>query len=216
MSVGAAGRRPRLRLIALGGTIASLPESSGGHVPQRGARDLAEAIPALNGLAELSYINVARVGSCSLTIEHVTTLARKIRAALAEGANGVVVTHGTDAIEETAYVLSLLLERSDPVVLTGAMRTAEHVGADGPANLLAAVRVATTPGAAARGPVMVLQDEIHLARWVTKTHTSRVAAFESPRFGRSARSSRGAWTSGPAPWTPISPRRSTISTAGST
>jgi L-asparaginase len=97
--------------------------------------------------------------------------------------DGVVVLHGTDTMEETAYALALMTSWSRPVVLTGAMRLPQQPGADGPANLLAAVTAATTPALAALGPVLVAHDEIHLARHVAKVHTSRVAAFASPSFG---------------------------------
>jgi L-asparaginase len=93
------------------------------------------------------------------------------------------VTHGTDTIEETAYALALMVDADVPVALTGAMRLAHEPGADGPANLMAALRVATTPEAAPLGPVVVMHDEIHAARWVTKLHTSKVAAFCSFGFG---------------------------------
>jgi len=86
-------------------------------------------------------------------------------------------------MEETAYALALQLDVNIPIVLTGSMRPSHEPGADGPANLIGALRVATTPAAGRLGPVIVMQDEIHLARWVTKVHTSRVAAFSSPELG---------------------------------
>jgi L-asparaginase len=110
-------------------------------------------------------------------------LAHEVRNGVAEGYDGVVVTHGTDTMEETAYALALQLDIEIPVVLTGSMRLSHEPGADGPANLVRALRVATTPAAGRLGPVIVMQDEIHLARWVTKVHTSRVAAFSSPGLG---------------------------------
>src|SRR3712207_5984195 len=86
-------------------------------------------------------------------------------------------------MEETAYALALQIDVNIPIVLTGSMRPSHEPGADGPANLIRALRVATTPAAGRLGPVIVMQDEIHLARWVTKVHTSRVAAFSSPELG---------------------------------
>jgi len=97
--------------------------------------------------------------------------------------DGVVITHGTDTLEETAYALSLMTGRQRPIVLTGAMRSRAQPGADGPANLLAGVRVASRADLAALGPLVVIQDEIHLAQFVEKVHTSRVAAFAAPQGG---------------------------------
>jgi L-asparaginase len=114
---------------------------------------------------------------------HVWELAQAIQDEVRDGASGVVVTHGTDTLEETAYGLSLLLEREVPVVLTGAMRGIDVPGSDGPANLAAALGTAADPRLAAFGPVVVFQDEVHSALWVSKVHTSRVAPFASPSAG---------------------------------
>jgi L-asparaginase len=110
-------------------------------------------------------------------------IAQTIAAEVAAGCDGVIVTHGTDTVEETAYLLALTLDVPVPVVLTAAMRLPEDAGADGPANVRAAVVAACDPRVAALGPVLAIQDELHLARWVTKAHTSRVAAFASPESG---------------------------------
>lgn len=96
---------------------------------------------------------------------------------------GVVVTHGTDTLEETAYFLDLTVSSDKPVVVTGAMRSSNEVGADGPVNLLASVRVASDPRSVGRGTLVVFNDEIHAARFVTKTHTSNVSTFQSPSYG---------------------------------
>jgi len=104
-------------------------------------------------------------------------VARAAARAFEEGAEGVVVTHGTDTIEETAYALVLMLPRGRPVVLTGAMRNPTLRGTDGPANLLAAARVAASPLATGLGPVVVMNDEVHAARFATKAHTQRVSTI---------------------------------------
>ncbi len=138
-----------------------------------------------------------------------------MRAAVDAGAAGCVVTQGTDTLEETAFVLDLLWDRPAPVVVTGAMRSADQPGADGPANLLASVRVASAPVAVGAGVLVVLGDEIHAARHVHKAHTSLPAAFVSPGLGPV-----GGVTEGRV-WLPLRPVRrpgelSTESIGGST
>jgi L-asparaginase len=126
---------------------------------------------------------VSKVPSRAVTPGDIWRLAGVVQEQLHSGADGVVVLHGTDTIEETAYGLSLLLEADVPVVLTGAMRPPANPGSDGPANVRAAITAAASGELAAYGPVVVFQDEVHAARWVTKEHTSRVAAFGSPASG---------------------------------
>jgi L-asparaginase len=173
-------RRPRVLLVATGGTIATAPGGAGVHEVGRRASELVAAVPELQELAELECVDLVALPSHAITPEHMCRLAHLVAGT---DCGGVVVTHGTDTLEETAYALALMLERRVPVALTGAMRLPGRPGADGPANLLAAVRVATTPAVAALGPVVVLQDEVHLARHVAKVHTGRVAAFASPGLG---------------------------------
>jgi L-asparaginase len=135
------------------------------------------------GIADVTGADVKQVPSRAITPADMCALAHEVRKGVAEGYDGIVVTHGTDTMEETAYALALQLDVDIPVVLTGSMRPSHDPGADGPANLLRALLVATTPDAGRLGPVVVMQDEIHLARWATKVHTSRVAAFSSPGLG---------------------------------
>lgn len=97
--------------------------------------------------------------------------------------DGVVVTHGTDTLEETAYLLDVTLQTDIPVILTGAMRSSNEVGADGLGNLISALRVAAHDESAGKGVLVVMNEEIHAARYVTKTHTSNVASFQSPMTG---------------------------------
>ena len=178
------GERRRIRLIALGGTIASTPDASGkDNRPRFGAADLVAGIPQIEEIADVHPSDTAKMGGFALGAADVVALAAEVRASIASGDDGVVVTHGTDTIEETAYALALMVPRGTPIALTGAMRSATDPGADGPANLIAAIRVAATPAVAALGPVVVIQDEIHLARWATKAHTARIAALCSPGFG---------------------------------
>lgn len=171
---------PRILIAATGGTIASSPTGSGLNEVRSGVADLLAAIPEAEALATFELVDVCRLPSHSITPMHMCLLAQVIAKAHCDG---VVVTHGTDTIEETAYALGVMLDRQVPVALTGAMRPPQLTGADGPANMLAAIRVATTPPAAALGPVVVMHEEVHLARYVTKVHTGRVAAFSSPGLG---------------------------------
>jgi L-asparaginase len=176
-------KRARVLLIALGGTISAAPDKVGRSFPARAAADLLSSVSDAAGIADVTAADVKQVPSRAVTPADMCVVAHKIRDGVAEGYDGVVVTHGTDTMEETAYALALQLEVNIPIVLTGSMRPAHEPGADGPANLIRALRVATTPAAGKLGPIIVMQDEIHLARWATKVHTSRVAAFSSPGLG---------------------------------
>ncbi|MER1968501.1 asparaginase domain-containing protein [Castellaniella sp. GW247-6E4] len=172
----------RISLLATGGTISTQPGAAGA-TPTLGAGSLAAAARGAGGDLTLSTRDVARVSGRSITPMVIWDLAQAVMDEIRAGADGVIITHGTDTLEETAYALSLLVETTVPLVVTGAMRVPGSPGEDGPANLAAAVAVASTPRFAAYGPVVVHQDEIHLARWATKIHSTRVAAFGSPTAG---------------------------------
>lgn len=171
----------RISLLAMGGTI-STNAGPQGALPSLGAGQLAGGISP-DASVEITSRDVLRVSSRAVTLQNMWDLAAAVRQEIDGGADGVVVTHGTDTLEETVYALALLVDTPVPVVVTGAMRVPGSPGADGPANLAAAVAVASTPAFAHFGPVAVFQDEVHLARWVTKTHSARVAAFSSPSAG---------------------------------
>lgn len=166
-------------VLGMGGTIATVPHEDGARTG-RGAGDLVAGLPL--GV-DVRARDVRKVSSRSVTPGDMWALAAAVREELDGGADGVVVSHGTDTLEETAYALALLVEPTAPVVLTGAMRAGHLLGADGPANLAAAVATAADPRLAAYGPVVVFQDEIHVARLVTKAHSTRVAPFTSPAAG---------------------------------
>jgi L-asparaginase len=174
----------RVVVFGLGGTIAMTPASTGGVAPTLTVDQLTAAVP---GLAEVGIELVARdfrrLPGASLTFEDVSALAEAIGTEIAGGATGVVITQGTDTIEETAYALDLLYAHTAPVVVTGAMRHPALAGADGPANLLAAVQTAASPQLRGQGVVVVLADEIHAARRVRKTHSTSTATFASPNAG---------------------------------
>src|SRR5690606_33820463 len=119
----------------------------------------------------------------SLTLENISELAQTINGKFAGDIAGAIVIQGTDTIEETAFLLDALVSGDKPVVVTGAMRGAQAPGADGPANLLASVVVAISPDAAGRGTLVVLNDEVHSARFVKKGHTALTSSFISPSAG---------------------------------
>ncbi|WP_137124306.1 asparaginase [Roseomonas sp. HF4] len=175
--------RKRLLVLSLGGTITMLPTEAGGIAPTLGAADLVAAVPALAEVAEIEAASPARLPSPSLTPDHILDVARRIEDAFAAGADGAVVVQGTDTIEESAFLLDLLVPGDRPVVVTGAMRGADAPGADGPANLLAAARVAASAEARGLGTLVVLNYDIHAARFVQKSHTALPSAFASPALG---------------------------------
>lgn len=158
-------------------------EASEGVRPQLTAEALVSSVPQLADIARIEAESFRQVPSAHLHLDDVIALARAIEESVAQGAHGVVVTQGTDTIEETAFVLDLLVKGDAPVVVTGAMRNPELPGADGPANLAAAVRVAASSAARDVGTVVVMNDEVHAGRFVRKAHTSSPAAFQSPLVG---------------------------------
>ncbi|TVQ39175.1 MAG: asparaginase [Geminicoccaceae bacterium] len=175
--------KPRLLVLSLGGTITMVPGAAGGITPGLGAAELFAAVPALAEVAEIEAVSPLRVASPSLTLADLVAVAGRIDAAFAADVAGAVVIQGTDTLEESAFLLDLLVAGDRPVVLTGAMRGADAPGADGPANLLAAARVAAAPAARALGALVVLNSDIHAARFVQKSHTALPSAFLSPLTG---------------------------------
>ncbi len=175
--------KPRILVLSLGGTITMVPDAGGGIAPRLGAAELVASVPALAEVAEVEADSPLRVASPSLTIADLIAAARRVETAFANGVDGAVLVQGTDTIEESAFILDLLVAGDRPVVVTGAMRGAEAPGADGPANLLAAVRVAAAPEARGLGTLIVLNYDIHAARFVQKSHTALPSAFLSPLTG---------------------------------
>jgi L-asparaginase len=173
----------RVSIIALGGTIASVPRRDGA-TPELSATQLVESLGELPPGLTVSAETFRMVGSPSLRFDDLVDLAERIRDEIAEGVTGVVVTQGTDTIEETAFALDLLLAGVPvPVVVTGAMRHPALAGPDGPANLLASIKVASADVAANMGVLVVLNDTVHAARYVRKGHTSAPSSFASPTVG---------------------------------
>jgi L-asparaginase/Glu-tRNA(Gln) amidotransferase subunit D len=155
---------------------------AGGVVSRLTGADLTAAVP---GLAEipLDVRDVEAVPSAALSYRQILDLVDAAGAALADGATGVVVTQGTDTLEEIAYLADLVWPHRAPLVLTGALRNPTLAGPDGPANLLAAARVAAAPAARDLGVLVAFNDEIHAARFVRKTHSTSTATFASPNAG---------------------------------
>ena len=172
----------KIVIFALGGTIAMVPGDTPGAVPTLDADDLVRAVPALAQF-DLQTVSFRQKPGAHLTFDDLESLASAIEEKAAQGAGGIVITQGTDTIEEVAFALDLLIDVSIPVIITGAMRNPSLAGADGPANLLAAVMTASSPQAAGQGVLVVFNDEIHAARLVKKRHTSSVGAFSSPNAG---------------------------------
>lgn len=182
----------RVVIWSLGGTIASVGPAGTGAVPRLSASELVAGIPGLDTTAELVPIDRGTVPSSELGIDTVVEFYADVReAARAHGADGVVVLQGTDTLEESAFVLDLLHAGDTPIVVTGAMRTADAPGADGPANIAAAVATAASSVARGLGVLVVANEEIHAARFVTKTHTSSTGTFTSPLTGRIGWTSEG-------------------------
>ena len=171
-------------VFGLGGTIAMTQGPGGGVSPALSAAELLAAVPGLSDAGVgIRAVDFRQKPGASLSFHDLFELVTAINDALAGGCAGVVVTQGTDTIEEVAYALDLLLSTDAPVVVTGAMRNPTMAGADGPANILAAVRVAVSPDARGLGCLVAMNDQIHAARWVRKTHTGSTAAFASPGHG---------------------------------
>ncbi len=173
----------RVIVLTTGGTIAMrLDAQAGGAVPTLTGADFLSALP--RDVAEVRTEEFSNLPSAHFTLDHVWNLSRRVAALVVDDAvDGIVVTHGTDTLEESAYLCDLTVDSPTPIVFTGAMRTASEIGYDGLANLAAAVRVAASDDAHGLGTLVVFNDEIHAARDVTKTHTTALDTFQSPEFG---------------------------------
>ena len=147
--------------------------------------ELLQELPQLQGVAQLQVEQLANLDSADLQFQHWKRLVTRIREAFAESCElaGVVITHGTNTLEETAWLLELLIDDPRPVVLVGAMRPATALSADGPLNLFQALQVAGSPQARGHGVLVVMDGQIHGARAVTKVATQGVGAFQSPDLG---------------------------------
>ncbi|HIC3756113.1 TPA: type II asparaginase [Campylobacter jejuni] len=179
--------KSRIAILGTGGTIAGFIDSTiatTGYTA--GAIDidvLIKAVPQIRDLADISWEQIANIDSSNMCDEIWLRLAKKIAKLFAEGIDGVVITHGTDAMEETAYFLNLTIKSDKPVVLVGAMRPSTAISADGPKNLYNAVALVANKEAKNKGVMVAINDKILSARGVVKTHSLNVDAFSSPDFG---------------------------------
>ena len=184
---GAESRKPRIVIVATGGTIAGAASSttSAGYRSAALAVDvLIGAVPQVQRFADVRGVQVASVGSQDMNDELWVKLALEVNRLLAQpDVDGITITHGTDTMEETAYFLNLVVKSEKPVVMTGSMRPATSLGADGPLNVYNAVGVASDARARGLGVLVVANDDIHGARAVMKHHTTDVQTFESSEVG---------------------------------
>ncbi|HEX8361094.1 MAG TPA: asparaginase [Longimicrobium sp.] len=179
------GELPRVVLIATGGTISMrIDPERGGAVPRLTGAEILDTVPGVEQVARLEVREFGRYPGPHMTIDRMWELRRAILDAIREGGvDGVVVTHGTDTIEETAYLLDRSLPAEIPVVITGAMRNSSELSWDGPANLMSAVEVAASADARGRGTMVVMDEEIVQGAEVVKTHTEAAGTFRSPNWG---------------------------------
>jgi L-asparaginase len=180
---------PLVWVLSTGGTIAGRGASSISSTEYKAGSflgdELVRAVPEIKQLANVKVEQVVNVASPDLTLENWLTLANRINKIFSDDPKvvGIVITHGTSTLEETAYFLNLTVKHDRPVVLVGAQRPPTAIGADGPLNLLSAIRTASAPDARGKGVLIVMNDEINAARDATKTNTYRVETFRSPELG---------------------------------
>lgn len=175
----------RVIVISTGGTISMVQDvNRGGAAPELSGEKMLSGLGIPRGLAKVEVIDLFRLPSAHLTLKDIWTIREKVvEYATRAGVTGVVVSMGTDVLEEVAYLLDITTPGETPVVVTGAMRTASSVGWDGGANLLAAIRTAIAKEVRGLGTLVVLNDEVHAARYVTKVHTQALETFRSPGWG---------------------------------
>ncbi len=172
-----------IALVTTGGTIACRDAGSGA-VPQLSGADLLRLVGVPADLPAVEITEFARIPGCEMTPAHMAELAEMVTRELArEDRCGAVVTHGTDTIEESAFVCHLTVPPDKPVVFTGSLRNASDLSWDGPRNLLDALRVAAAPATRGLGVLLVMNEEIHSARFVTKSNGLILGAFQSPACG---------------------------------
>jgi len=184
---GADEQKPQVTILATGGTIAGAAATGTQSGYKSGAVTIdamLAAVPGIDKVATVKGEQVANVGSQDMSFEVLMKLARRINEiAPNSDIDGIVITHGTDTMEESAYFLNLTVKTDKPVVMVGSMRPSTAVSADGPLNLYNAVGVAADPRAKGRGVMVVMNDQIHAAHSLTKTSTTAVETFMSPGRG---------------------------------
>jgi L-asparaginase len=184
---GQNSKLPNIVILATGGTIAGAGVSSTGSAYTSGKVKIdamIDAVPNIRDLANLRGEQIASVGSQDMSVKVWIDLANRINELLAtKDVDGIVITHGTDTQEETAYFLNLVVKSDKPVVLTGSMRPSTALSAEGPLNLYNAVALAAKPNAKGYGVMVVMNDEIHAAKDIKKMITTPVQTFQSPQEG---------------------------------
>lgn len=176
--------KKKILIIHTGGTIAMSEDENTGAVQPSDTNPLNSILHILEPFADIIVDNFANIPSPHMTPQIMFELGKQVELHLSKPSiDGVVLTHGTDTLEETAYLLDLIIQSEKPVIITGAMRSSNELGADGPHNLLQSVRVAASDESRGKGVLVVFNDEIHTAKNVTKTHTSNISTFQSPQYG---------------------------------
>src|SRR5262249_3805870 len=177
--------KPRLAAFFTGGTISMrFDPSTGGAVPALSGEEIIAQVPGLGGIADFDVIDFGKWPGPHMTPSRMMELARAAREKLAdESVAGAVVTHGTDTLEETAYLLDLVLKEEKPIVFVGAMRNSSELSWDGPGNLRSAIRVAVDPQSRDLGVIVAMNDQLIAAAEATKTHTESTDTFQSRDFG---------------------------------
>jgi L-asparaginase len=172
-------------LVFTGGTISMRHDTAArGAIPALAGKDILDLVPQLSEIAELEVDDFGAYPGPHMTAERMWALRERIETHLLRpDVTGVVITHGTDSLEESAYLIERSLASEKPIVFTGAMRTSSDLGWDGPANLGAAIRVAASDEATGFGVLVVMNDRIYAGLDVTKVHTHMLDAFESPGLG---------------------------------
>ncbi|GEK90312.1 L-asparaginase [Alkalibacterium putridalgicola] len=174
----------RILLLHTGGTISMSTDQRTGAVKPSDEHPLHKYSHLFEENIEIVEEDIFQLPSPHVTLQHMLDIQKRLAEAIEEDRiDGAVITHGTDTLEETAYFLDLTLDAPFPIVLTGAMRPTDEIGSDGVSNLQNAIWTALAPGSSDKGVLVVMNEEIHTARYVTKTHTTNVATFRTPTFG---------------------------------
>lgn len=173
----------KIVIITTGGTIAMKKDTNGLALPSVTGEDFVQALPELETLGEIHSLSWKNVPSTHLNFSDILELSHILKGYYQKGFTGAVITHGTDVMEETSYLLELITNIEMGIVVTGAQRNPSLPGADGPANLLDGAVIAASPNAARAGVMVVFNGEAHAARDASKTHTSRLDTFQSQEFG---------------------------------
>lgn len=173
----------KILVLHTGGTIAMKEDAVTGGVSPDVANPLMDATISIPTDVKLVVEDIFNLPSPHITPRHMLKIKERIQFAKSAGIDSIVITHGTDTLEETAFFLDTTIGNQLPIVITGAMRSSNELGSDGLYNFESAIRVAACPEAQDKGVLIVMNDEIHSARYVTKTHTTNVATFRTPTLG---------------------------------